>query len=317
MTQPHAGNFHNPVLSDASIAFANEATNFVAAQIVPMVGVGKDTGRYYVFDQEAFLRDDAQRIDGAQESSGGGTPLTTATFQIDAWSHHMDLSEDDRARFNNSGGGLDWRLTATKYVTEQMLIRREREIADMLFTAGNWDNSVTPSNLWSVAATSDPVGDVELGKRTVLLNTGRLPNTLAVGYDVDRYLRHHPQIRGRLGAENPENASQADVARALGVERYFVLSSVYASNNEGGTFSGAFVNGNDALLAYFPPSPGLMTPSAAYCFENDSLFMSGSMGIREIPLPHRNDAIRIEGKMAIGPTVTGSALGYHFEAVIS
>lgn len=317
MTLPAPQDFFDPVLSDASIALANEDRNFVGTQVVPMVPVGKETGKYYKFGQEAFLRDDAQPFSGAMESAGGGFSLSTATFSIDPYGIHMDFSEDDRARFASSGGGLDWRMSGVKYVTSQCMLKREQQIADVLFTASNWDTSVTPSNLWS-SPTSDPVGDIETGKRAVLIGTGLLPNTLAVGYDVDRYLRHHPQVRGRLGSENPENASRDDVARALNVERYFVFSAAKITSAEGNSsVTGGFVNGNDALLAYFPSAPSLMAPSAAYCFENDGLFMSGSMGIREIPLLHRNNTIRIEGKTAIGPTVTSDLLGYHFEAVIS
>jgi hypothetical protein len=172
---------------------------------------------------------------------------------------------------------------------------------------------VTPANLWSAYGTSDPITDIETGKRTILLNTGFLPNMLVCGYDVFRYLKHHPDIVDRYKHTTAESISEDMIARVLGVDMLKVAMSVKATNVEGETAAMSFgIDSQDALLCFVQPSPGLLAPSAGYTFVWRGL-LGSTDGLRIKRFRMENLAAdRIEGELALDNKIVAPDLGYFF-----
>ena len=315
--QPSTRDVHTDrPLTNISIAYIQSQTQFVAGQVFPIVPVDRQSDKYYTFPKNDWLRDEAERRGDSMESAGSGYTLSTSSYFADVWAIHKDIGHQVRA---NSDPGLDPDRAATQFVTSRLLIRREVQWAADYFAASIWGTDLTPTNLWSdFSGASDPINDVEVGKRTILSNTGYLPNTLVLGYQVWEKLRNHPDIIDRIKYTSAESVTTAILARVFGIERVLICQAVYASNIEGETAATGFVHGKHALLCYVNPNPGLMAPSAGYIFawRGVSDMMGETIGISRFYMQEKK-CWRVEGEIAFDDVLTGTDLGYFFSGAVA
>jgi hypothetical protein len=317
--QPTPSDVHvDAVLTAISVAYRQRQTNFIAGSVFPVIPVDKQSDKYYVYTKNDWFRDEAALRGPATESAGSGFGLSTATYSADVFAIHKDVDDQMLA---NADAPLNPESDAAEFVTQRLLLRREIQWVADYFTTSVWGTDSTPSNLWSDYANSDPVSDAETGKRTVLLNTGFEPNTLVLGYDTWRYLKHHPDIIARLGfggsAADVRVVMPQQLAAVFEVDRVMIAKAVKATNVEAETAAYSFVAGKHALLCYAAPSPGLLAPSAGYTFAwrgaNGGMMDGISISRERVPL---KKATRIEGEMAWDNKVVGSDLGYFFPSAV-
>lgn len=320
MAQPTPKSVHtNAVLTNVSTAYIQRQDMFIAQRVFPTVSVDKQSDVYYTYTKNDWFRDEAAVRPPGTESAGSGYGLSTASYGCTVWAFHKDVDDQTRA---NADAGINVDRDATEFVTQRLLLRLERAWAARYFAASVWATDVTPSALWSNYATSDPISDIETGKRTVLASTGFMPNTLTVGYDVWVKLKNHPdivdRIKGGATGANPAISTQQAVAAILEVERLFVASAIYASNVEGETAAYAFVHGKHALLTYSPPTPSLLTPSAGYTFAWTGVSggLGQNVGVKTFRMEHLASD-RVEGEVAFDQKVVATDLGYFFNGAVS
>jgi len=316
MAQPTSADVHvDAILTNISVAYIQEQNAYVASKIFPTIPVEKQSDKYFVYTKGDWFRDEAQLRAPSTESAGSGYSLSTATYSAAVYAFHKDVDDQVRA---NADAPLNPDRDATTFVTQRMLLRQEIQWASDFFTTGIWANDVTPSNLWSDYTASDPIGDVETGKATMLNATGYLPNTLVMGYDVFRQLRHHPDIVDRVKYTSSENVTEDILARFFGVDKILVARAIKNSGAEGAANSFASVYGKNAALYYVAPTPGLLTPSAGYTFawRGVSDGMGANIGITRFRMPELR-ADRIEAQMAWDNKVIASDLGYFFSACVA
>ena len=231
---------------------------------------------------------------------------------------HKDVDDQTRA---NADDPLSPDSDATRFVTQRLLLRREIQfVADYMVT-GVWDTDKTGTTnftKWSDYAASDPIEDIELGKETILQNTGYMPNRLVLGYKTFRRLKHHPDVVDRFKYTSPDSITEEMLARLFEVEQVVVMRAVKNTAAEGATAVMAFVTGvDDALLCYANPSPGLLAPSAGYIFSWRAI--SGGLGV-DIPISRfrmehlRSD--RIEAEIAFDHKVVAKDLGYFYDDAV-
>ena len=315
MPQPTQSQVHvDAVLTNMSVAYQQEADSFVASRVFPTIPVAKQSDLYYTYDQGSFFRDQAKvRADGT-ESAGSGYGLSTASYSSQVWALHKDIGDQVRA---NSDAPLDPDMDATRFLSQQMLIRQERDWASNYFTTGVWDNDATPSTLWS-ASGSDPIGDIETAKNTILTNTGYLPNTLVLSYNTYSILKNHADFVDRYKYTSADSISAELLARIVEVDRIFVMKGVYNGAAEGATASYSQIGDKDALLCYVAPQPGLMTVSAGYNMTWTGV--GGGLGTSSAVSRFRMDhlrADRIEIQSAWDFKVVASPLGYFFSNAVA
>jgi hypothetical protein len=248
------------------------------------------------------------RADGT-ESAGSGYGLSTDTYSSSVYALHKDIGDQVRA---NSDSPLDPDMDATRFLTHQMLIRQERDWAGTHFTTGVWGTDSTPSTLWS-ASGSDPIGDIEDGKNTILSNTGYLANTLVLSYNAYSILKNHVDVVDRYKYTSAESISPDLMARLFEVDRIFVMKGVFNSAAEGATASYGQIGDKDALLCYVAPQAGLMTASAGYNFVWTGVGggLGTSTAVSRFRMDHlRSDRLEIESAWDF--KIVSSPLGYFF-----
>ena len=315
MPNPTSFDVHvDAILTNMSVAYMQEAYAFVASRAFPQVSVAKQTDKYFVYDQADFFRDQVQRRADGTQSAGTGYSLSTATYAAEVYALHKDIGDQTRA---NADDPLDMDMDATRFLTQQMLIRQEVEWAASAFTTGVWGSDVVPGTLWD-AANSTPIANIETAKNTVLTNTGYVPNTVIMSYKVFSALMDNADIVDRIKYTSQESVTEDLLARLFNVDRVLVMAGTYNTAANGATASYSQIGDKDVLVCYTPENPGLMVPSAGYTmvWNGVSSGMGTSSAISRFRM-EAEKADRIEIEAAWDTKIVSSALGYFLSNVTS
>jgi hypothetical protein len=300
------------------------AENFIADKVFPVVPVDKQSDKYFVYEKNDWLRDEAQvRTDGT-ESVGSGYNIATATYYADVYAIHKDIGDQTRA---NADAPINVDREAAEFVTHRLLTRREIQFNNDFMTTGKWASDVTgvaasPTTgqtiQWSDYTNSDPINDIEAGKAGILSVTGLEANTLVLGYDVFRQLKNHPDLVDRIKYTSSQTITEDMLARMFDIERVLVSKSIKATNREGATGAYSFTTGKTALLAHVAPNPGVLTPSAGYTFSwtGVSQGMGLTIGTSSFRLESLR-ATRVEAELAFDNKVVASDLGYFWNSIVA
>lgn len=329
MTQkPSRSDIHvNQPLTQISIAFMQNQSNFIAHRAFPLVQVSKQSDRYYTFDRGYFNRDEMKVRAPGTESSGTSFAVdNTPTYFCDVWAIHEDIPDMIRAN-QDSPVGLDSR--AAELLSYKGLLRKEIHWASKYFIPGVWTNDLdgvaaSPGAgevlQWDNAS-SNPIENVRTGKRTMLELTGFMPNKMVMGRAVYDALVDHPDIVGRMDRGQTSGPARANVdalAALFELDEILVMDAIQNTAKEGAANSHSFIGGKRALLAYAPPSAGLMTPSAGYTFAWTGYTGAGAFGGRVKSF--YMDAIeseRIELDLAFDMKLVSADLGYFWDSIVS
>lgn len=326
---PTPGDVHvNTPLTNISIAFLQNASNFVASRVFPNIPVTKQSDRYYVYERGDFNRDEMAERAPATESVGGGYRLdNTPTYFANRFSFHKDIPDEVRA---NADAVLNPDREATAYVTHKALIKREKLFVSKFFQSGLWgvdytgvSSNASGNNIlqWN-DANSTPIETVRAAKRSIAERTGFEPNKLVLGRAVYDALLDHPDIIDRLKygqtAGGVANTSTNDLAALFKVDEILVMNAVENTAKEGAAASHSFIGGKNALLCHAATAPGLMTPTAGYTFSWTGLLGAGAEGnrIKSFRMEQLG-ADRIEIDMCFDQKLVSADLGQFFSGIVA
>ena len=329
MANPTKGDIHvNKPLTNISIAYIQDAANFIADRVFPNIPVNHQSDRYYTYDRGDFNRDEmTQRAPGTESAGGGYRVDNTPNYYAPVYAFHKDVADEQRA---NADSVIAMDRDATIYVSQKALIKREKLWVAKYFAAGIWatdvDLSASPipagtAGPWSDAS-STPIEDIRAGMTTVLEGTGFEPNTLVLGKRVWDKLVDHPDIVDRVKygqtAPGPAIVTAQAISALLELDRILVMKSIENTANEEATEVSAFIGGKKAFLCYSNPTPSLMQPSAGYTFSWNGMFGSGAQGgrIKRFRI-EKESSDRIEIEMAFDQKVVGADLGYFFDNAVA
>jgi len=318
MPQPTSNQVHvDAILTNISVAYMQRAENFIADKVFPVVPVDKQSDKYFTYDKNDWLRDEAQiRTDGT-ESVGSGYNISTATYYADVFAIHKDIGDQTRA---NADAPINVDREAAEFVTHRLLTRREIQFNNDFMAEGVWGTTATGVASgastgefvqWDQYTTSDPIEDIEAGKAAILGVTGLEANTLVLGYDVFRTLKHHPDLVDRIKYTSSQTITEDMLARMFDIDRVLVSKSIKATNAEGAAGAYSFTTGKNALLCHVAEAPGLLTPSAGYTFQwtGVSQGLGATIGTSSFRLESLR-ATRVEAELAFDNKVVGADLGY-------
>lgn len=333
MPMPTQSDLHvNSPLTNVSVAYLQDARKYVAARIFPQVKVQKQSDLYWKYSKSDWRRTDVQRRAPSTESPGVGWNVLTDQYFAHVYAVHKDI--DDQLRANaDSNFNLD--SDATKFITNQLLLKRDIDWAAKYFVTGVWGTEYTgvtsgPSASQFVQwdqASSDPLANFTKFENAFDLLTGFMPNKMIVGVDVWAALKNHPAILDRIKYTQRGVVTEDLVASFFGVEEFMVAratQTAVAQVNDAATQDAAatysrVVNSKAALLCYAPSAPSLLTPSAGYTFTwNGYNGAGGGLGIRVKSFrmePIASD--RIEAEMTYDMKVVSPDMGVFLNSVVA
>jgi len=295
MPNPAQSDLHvNAPLTSVSVAYIQDSKRFLATRVFPKVKVEKQSDLYWKYSKSDWRRTDVQRRAPSTESPGVGWNVTTDSYFAHVYAVHKDI--DDQLRANaDSNFNLD--SDATKFLTNQMLLKRDIDWASKYFTNGVWATEYTgvasgPTTgqfvQWN-SATSDPLANTtDWGLAFDELN-GFEFNKMVVGTDVWKALKNHPAILDRIKYTQKGVITEDLVASFFGVDELIIAKATKASGpqipdaaaQDAAASYSRIVNKKSVLFCYAPPSPSLLTPSAGYTFVwNGYLGSGGGEGVR-------------------------------------
>lgn len=312
-------------LSNLTLAYVQEQTNFIADKVFPTVGVQRQSDKFYIYDRDNMNRSgDVQKLAPRTEVNRIGMTISNSSYFADVYGLGMDFDEQTLA---NEDAMLEIRSAGATTLVNRLLIHREEQFASTFFAAGVWGSQATPANLWSDYTNATPITDVTAARRAMQLKSGGFkPNTMVVGKEVRDVLINHPDILARLNGgstvSNTALITNAKLAEIFEVENFYVMEAVKNGAAEGLAEANAFIGGKHALLVHTPRAAGLMTPAAGVTFAWNNIQGANNLGVTvesysDDALRRQQVAEHIQVKMAYDMKVVGADLGYFFNTVIA
>jgi hypothetical protein len=313
-------------LTQMSVKYMQDPSNFIADQVFPQVGVMKQSDRYFMYEKEDWFRDDAKERALGTESAGGDYDVdNTPTYFCKKYAYHKDVFEEDRV---NSDDPLTPDEDAVDFVVDKIKLNKENNWANKYFKAGVWAQDLSGAStasaghpvFWDNYSTSDPIKDIADMATNMSQLTGKRPNTLTIGRRVYDALRQHPDILDRIKFTQKGVITLDLLATLFDVERILVANAIQNVAAKGQAADMKFILGNNALLTYAPPAPKLKTASAGYTFVWKGLMGANALGgrINRFAMPALGIGTeRIECELAYDMKVVAADLGAFISGAVS
>jgi hypothetical protein len=263
------GTHIDAILTNISLGFPNNS--FVGEALFPVVGVKKQSDKYYVFGREAWLAETSDyRAPGTEANEIPGYTVSQDTYY--AQEHALQMAIPDEERENIDSAFTPDR-DATELLTAKVLLGRELAMKTMVTTAANYSTGLSVTlgagTFWDTYATSDPIGDIRKGMRAVHSKIFMEPNIGIIPYLVMSVLEDHPDIIERIKYSERAILTPEIIAAVFGIQR-IIVPGVGVGSGPAGTLGNAvsvgYLWGDDVVLAWVPPRAGLKTPAFGYEF---------------------------------------------------
>ncbi len=331
VTNPTAGDVHvNTPLTNFSEKWLQDQVAFVGLDAMPNLPVAKQSDLFYEFTRADFFRDEAQERADGTESQGGGFTLSTNPYFARVYAFHKDVTDRQRA---NQDSVIRLDLSATQFVTQKLMIRREVLFQETFMPAGAASGVWATEFTGAVAASatefifwdrsdSDPIADIRSASTTIHSETGMRPNKLCLGRESWDALVDNDALLSRItgGATRnlPAMVMRELIAQLFEIEAIFVMDSVVNTALRGATESTGFISGDTALLYFAPTGLSVDQPTAGAQFSWTGFTGATPNGMRIKRFRHEpTESDRIEGQMAFDYAVTSNELGFYFHNTVT
>jgi hypothetical protein len=262
------GNVHiDKVLTNISIGWPN--TGFVGEALFPTVQVNKQSDLFYVFGREGWLPERGdERAPGTEANEIPGIQVSLNPYY--AKEHALQIPVTDEER-ENADSPLSPDRDGTELVTSKIMLGRELAFRTLATTVANYasGNSVTLSGTsrWDQTGTSHPITDIRAGITAMFGKIFMRPNTAVIPWPVMNVLQDHADFLNRIMYAERAIFSQDLLASLFQIDNIIVPGVGYnTAVNYGATETLGYVWGDDVILAWVPPRPGLKIPAYGYEF---------------------------------------------------
>ncbi|MHA1866625.1 MAG: hypothetical protein ACTSXD_01005 [Candidatus Heimdallarchaeaceae archaeon] len=257
---PYGGNLHiSRPLTNISVEYKNPA--YIAGQVLKDVYVKNESDEYYVYNPE-FRIPETYRANKSPANMISWS-VSTSTYSLEE--HALADIVTDRDR-RNTDKPIDVDVDTTENLTDALLRRTEKMVADLLFTTGTWSNNTTLASTtsWRYNTTTvSPILNVLSATGKILKSSGVKPNSMVIGYDVFESLKEHVSILDRIKYAERAIITKDLLSAVFDIPNIYIGEAVYDASGEGLSEDKAYIFNTDALIAYFNPNPGLKKITAA------------------------------------------------------
>lgn len=250
----------NIPLTNLSVQYKND--EYIAGKFLKDIPVKKDSDLYWVYFQDFRLE---------QSERANGSPANMATWEASTNTYYCKeqalkdvITDTDR---QNTDAPLNLERDTMEYLVDKIMMRYEYEAQKVLFTTTTFstNDTLTTASSWHYNTTTaqSPSSNVLSACAAVLRNSGVRPNTLVTSFNVLASLKENPLVYQRIQYAERAIITEQILAALFDVQNVYIGTASYNTNKEGIALSVSAIWGDDALLAYFAPSAGLKTRTAA------------------------------------------------------
>lgn len=232
-------------LSDYSVKVVQEDTEFKARMIVSNFNSSKKSDQYYFYEPAYFMVNQVKARAEGTEASMAKYGVSRKTFTTAVFALKQPVTDEQVA---NADMPIDRVYEdATKFITRQFLLNKEKSFASALLAAGIWATNWTGQDA-AVAepvvagafqkftkATSAPLDVMDAAMEAIQLKSGLRPNTVVMPRSVFTALKRNQVIKTTKlytnGNSGSDDAVLDTIASHLGLSpsRIFVLDVVEPS----------------------------------------------------------------------------------------
>ena len=241
-----------PTLQTLIESTAPDTMDYIADLIFPEVTSETLTGNFGRLDEGA-MRIVSTAVKGLSKNVVNYKFDTNATFSVEDHELENVITANDAERL---GGMAAAKEIINMLLYDNILKSRENAIAASLKSTSIMTRYTSLSAKWSTS-TNPVLSIIKTAKDSIANYTGKIANTIIMGYPVYSALQIHPEIYSVLWPgknASPALITDGQLASALGVERILVGRATYNSAKEGQTGSPAFIWGKDCIVAYIASS---------------------------------------------------------------
>ena len=252
----------DPVLTEIAQGFRH--VEHVGHVIFPQVSVQVAGGQVLEFGKESF------KLYQARRAPGTATKRVQFGYLGKSFSLVQDALEGqvprEYLRDASRAPGVDLSQRAVSSTMRALSLTLEYDQAKLATTASNYDvnHKVALSGIdkWSDAS-SDPAGNIDIGKEAVRASVGVYPNTLVLSAQAFNAVKEHPKVVERFKYTSRDSVTP-DMLAALWDLQKVVVGKAIAFDDAGNDID---IWGNNAVLAYVPlKSSGMEDPSFGYTY---------------------------------------------------
>ncbi len=272
------GSVAAPLVGHLDAALTNFAKKFsnnelIADRIAPIVTVGRQTDKYYIYGREGQELTEVQLRATGAPAEAIRIALSTDSYNCRSHALAANIADEDRQGYAEAG---DIEQDAVQAMLDKILLQREVELATMLGDTAQVTNNVTiaAADRWNDNG-GTPFTVVETGKSKIR-ESGVRPNFAACGEAVYSVLINHAALLERIKYTQRAVLNEADLAAIFGVDEFLVGRAVKRS--EAGVIS--FPWGKNLILGYRNPAAGRMDVSGVKTFRwSGAPGTSGGIGV--------------------------------------
>jgi len=301
------------LLTDVSIGYVQDQKNYIAAEVAPIYPVDKSSDKYPIWSEADFLRMQTHEVNRNDPAPEASYSMSSDTYTVEEWPLKKLILDKDR-----KDSDVDLEKSTTEFLTQQILMRRDYQLLNVLFTSGNWTTTKTGAAsggdfVHFSDSSSTPFKTVRDYCRTLQpLSGGRRPNVIVACPEVDDLLKEHDDSLDKIKYTNTGIVDNELLAKAFGVDKYLVAEAVYNTAAAGATTTSVSNMAGDFMwLGYVAPTPGQYTPSALYDFswtEYDGAKKGGAQIKRWRNDDPEGDWLKAEAAFQIKVTAASSGL---------
>lgn len=302
------------VATNPDISFGYEPGELIADLVSPIVP-GSIERKY-----PKWSRRNSTRILNTKIAPDGSIPETSIdlTFPTYAEESYGAKQVVDLNAVAQSSEAVDLMSAHMASVMSDLLLSREKRVADLCITAANYtaSSALSSTNRWDVGpstSTADPIKDIRITAKASA-TVGTKLNALVASTPVLEYLRTHRSVIAAAGGSADKRVvSDDELKRLLGLEFIFEGSAKYDSAGNASSASYAFLWGKACALLSVKPGAGLMQQ----CFSKT--FRHTPLTFREVQDDTRGvrGMVQLIGTLEDDEVVTMADAGYLLDSVIS
>jgi len=250
-------------LTNFSQRYVLSDENHVAHVTATNVPVLREAGTYTVYPRGYFWRDQLA------PRPLGGRPVQ-ATFKVAKESYSCEEYAlegvlDDRETTNQEDP-INLEENLAELLQDAQMIRADRMWGDAFFTPGVWTNDYVGGGVdfdYLSDASTDVMVLIEEKSKLMAKTTGKRPNKIVVGANVDTALVNHPLLLERIKRVQRAVLTGDLLASLFRVESYRVAMSIYNAAAEGADDDIDWIcDPNSFWLGYVSPTPALNSVTA-------------------------------------------------------
>jgi hypothetical protein len=166
----------------------------------------------------------------------------------------------------------------------------------------NWDDYDKGDPLQTIA---HAVGEIQKG-------TGRVPNTIVIPFEIAQVLANHPAVLEQTKYTNPELLTTSGIPRVF--KGLKVLEAISNKQVEGKKEA---VWGNNVIIAWVDPRPGLRKLSLAWTFTRRQAEREGWVRTIRRYRDEAKEGTFLEGSMNYIPRVVCAKAGFLISGVLA